>query len=136
MNTETFQPSDLGEKFVVSLDPEGCPVQRALHEMIATEVLAAIEWHTDEALRLQEQAASCLETAEAAEIDIRDSDMPADARRVLEGGGEATVLGKAARLLALVVSALPKDGERLPLRERILSTWPRSVSRTPLPDFK
>jgi hypothetical protein len=126
IDTEAFQPSGLGEKFVVSLNPEGCPVQRALHEMTATEVLAAIEWHTDEALRLQEQTVSCVEPAEAAEMDILDLEMQDGVRRVAKGGvaAAATTLGKAARLLALVVSALPKHGEFLPLRERILSTWP------------
>jgi hypothetical protein len=125
LRTETIQPEDFNEKFTVFLDSEGCSVERALHEMTAVQVLASIEWHTDEALRLQEESAPYVEIANVAEAGMLDPSIRRGARQTANDTirRTAVALEKAARLLALVTSTLPKQWEHMPLRERILRTW-------------
>jgi hypothetical protein len=61
-------PTAIGERFTVGLDPEGRPVQQRLFEMTAAEVLAAVEWQTAEAnwlTREAEPAGAIVKAAEA-----------------------------------------------------------------------
>src|SRR5262249_45339801 len=99
LKTETIQPEDFNERVTVFLDSEGCSVERTLHEMTAVEVLASIEWHTDEALRLQEESAPYVEIANASAAGMLDPNIRRGARQTANDSIKRTAvaLEKAAR---------------------------------------
>ena len=48
-----LMPEKFNEKFTVYLNAAGTPVQRTLREMTPSEVLAAMQWQSDEGDRLE-----------------------------------------------------------------------------------
>ena len=111
-----------GEKFTVRLDGDGRPIEKAVPEMTADEVVAAWRWLFEEAMRLERKTApestqreeiterlergEALSDAESAYIDARD---------------------KALRLCDLVWAAMSLDRDstrRMALEDAVRRWWP------------
>jgi hypothetical protein len=70
-----LMPEKFNEKFTVYLNAAGTPVQRTLREMTPSEVLAAMQWQSDEGDRLERDCAPFAELRRAVEAG---EDLPDD----------------------------------------------------------
>lgn len=111
MSDNVLTTARFSEPFTLYVNAAGSPVQRTLREMTAGEVLAAIEWHADEAERLEREAAPF---AKLGEIIEAGGELPADmasddikaAAAVLRRAGEAQM--RCGRLMQLVQINMPQ----------------------------
>jgi hypothetical protein len=101
-------PEQFNEQY---LNTKGEPVQRTLREMVAHEVMAAIDWHFRQAPRLKQEMASFADLV--GYMNKHDGVPPGTtgetarrAAKALRTCGEAEI--KAGRLLAFLSAAMPQ----------------------------
>jgi hypothetical protein len=114
--------------FTLWLDADGRPVSKALAEMTAGEVRAALEWHLAEAARLSRASANWSEIAET----LATGGTPPDLSEAAIATGAAALRASAAasakapRLQQLVLAAMPQwRSEKLGFVEALERYWPR-----------
>jgi hypothetical protein len=125
-----IQPAAFSEKFTVRIDADGKPVQRALREMTAGEVIAAVERSAEEVDRLAREALPAEEIAVALEEGRHEAlaGMTGEevwaAQAALRAAGEA--MERHAGLLSLIHGALPEWQEptRKAFHDALLHHWP------------
>ena len=106
-------PDHFNERFTVYLGADGKPAERSLRDMSVGEVIAAINWHQDEAARLARAAEPLIATAKIRRVD---GGLPDGVTTVQLDGAVATMRGageaalKSARLLELVCTCIPAWG--------------------------
>jgi hypothetical protein len=120
-----LKPEPFNELFTLYLNADGRPVQRALRDMTAGEVMTAINWQMDhaEALRSQAEAGNerCAALTASSPESVTADDMAFMDRQEALCGAASTELEKAKRLLELVGSQVPPA---MKLGEGIKRVWP------------
>jgi hypothetical protein len=129
---EIIQPDAFNERFTIYLNTEGEPVQRALHEMTAAEVLLALKWQAAEADKLQAEVEPWLKIGDLIDAG-RSDELPAEltADELDAAGARCLVAADAAqhvrRLQSLICAAMPqwRSGSGEPLDKALHRYWPR-----------
>jgi hypothetical protein len=121
------KPPQFNERFTIYLNAAGEPVQRTLSEMTADEVMQAINWHDEEADRLEREAGPLLGLAVAVEAGTLDPtpNMLRDAAQGLRQASDAQI--KSARLLEQVRAILSPQWQRhqnVTLTAALRRWWP------------
>ncbi len=123
------RPDQFNEKFTLYLNGAGKPVERALSEMTSGEVLRALEWHSEEADRLEREAEPFCRIAESVEAGGEwPEDMSQEAARHAAAllGRSCDACEKDARLLHQVSVLIPqwRRHKGMNLSEAVRRFWP------------
>jgi hypothetical protein len=127
-----IKPDAFNERFTLYLNTEGKPVQRALREMTAAEVLLALKWQTAEAVKLEAEVEPWLKIGDMIEAG-RSDEVPAEltANELRAAGARCLVAAEASlrvrRLRSLICTTMPqwRNGSGLPLDKALCRYWPR-----------
>jgi hypothetical protein len=128
--TEVIVPEAFNEQFTIYLNADGKPVQRALREMTADEVVAAVTWSHAEAKRLEREAAPWQELMAAAADDhlgeLADKTLSELEAAILVLRKAAEANEKHGRLLNSIQAAMPKwhQHPHVGAREALRRWWP------------
>ncbi len=119
------QPEHFNEKFTVCLDTSGQPVQRALIEMTAPQVVQAMEWQEANSDRLCQKSDQTLRVATALLTRAKAGEkLAAEEFTIFKNAADASEraeaeLKKTARLMKLVMSRIPHRYSYMPISERL-----------------
>jgi hypothetical protein len=128
---EIIQPDAFNERFTIYLNTAGKPVQRALREMTAAEVLLALDWQTTEASKLQAEAEPWAKIGDLIDAGRMDEvpDLSPDEFRIAGDrlNEAADALLRLRRLRSQICTTMPqwRNGSGLPLDKALHRYWPR-----------
>ena len=128
---EIIESAALNERFTLYINHEGKPIQRALREMTAAEVLLALKWQTAETDKLQAEVEPWLKIGDLIEAGRPDEE-PADltANELRAAGVRCLTAADASlrlrQLRRLICTSMPqwRNGRELPLDKALRCYWP------------
>ncbi len=127
-----------GEKFTVRLDVDGIPIEKAVPEMTAGEVAAAICWNNEEAELLEREAAQendrwdpIVEADRESLPQLSAAELDAFLAHVALCENSAAALQKRVRLMGLICARLRacNADPQMSTVSALKQFWPRSHQR-------